>query len=62
MAKRTIGIKGTPGTTYNLDQIKAGSRLNSTAPLVAQVHEYSDGENPNPDNPAIGQIWLSKKI
>jgi hypothetical protein len=61
MPKRTVSIKGQKGKTYDLDRIAAGSRENSAAPLIAQVYEYGDGDNPNPANPAIGQIWLSKK-
>ena len=60
MAKKTINITGTQGTTYDLDKIKSDSRTNGATPLVVQIHKYAKGQNPNPENLQIGQIWLSK--
>ena len=60
--KKTINLKGTSNATYNLDEIKKDSRLNGNSPLVVQLYCYKKGENPNPSNLQIGQIWLSKMI
>ena len=62
MAKKTINITGTSNRNYDLDAISNDSRLNSNATLLVQVHKYRKGENPNPSNLQIGQIWLSKQI
>jgi len=69
MAKKTIGanIQGTPGTTYDLDEIQSDSRLNSDKSLVVQVWAYDPNSSdpvkrsPNPPNLKVGQIWLSKR-
>lgn len=60
--KKTINLKGTANATYNLDEIKEDSRLNGKSPLVVQVHYYKKGENPNPSDLQLAQIWLSKMI
>lgn len=44
----------------NTEEI-AEIRANSETELRVQVYEYSDGESPNPPNPKVGQIWISKK-
>lgn len=62
MAKQKFVIEGTENKTYNLDEITADNRENSEKPLVVQVHTYTKGQNPNPSNLKIGQIWVSKKI
>lgn len=61
MPKKTINLKGTSGTTYNLEEITKDSRTNSTKTLLVQVYQYNEGESSNPSNPAVGQMWLSKK-
>lgn len=60
--KNNLVISGTNGKTYNLDEITAENRYNSSKPLIVQVYEYKTGESPNPKDVSIGQIWLSKKI
>lgn len=60
MGKKVINITGTKGATYNIDDIKKDSRSNNETPLVVQVHTYKKGQNPNPSNLVVGQIWLSK--
>jgi len=62
MAKTTINLKGTSNSTYNLDTIKNDSRLNGDLPLIVQVHKYTKGNNPNPSNLQLGQVWLSKLV
>lgn len=62
MVKKTLNITGTSGTVYDLDAITAENRTNSTAPLVVQVFEYTAGNNPNPTNLQVGQMWMSKKV
>lgn len=69
MAK-TINLKGTSGKTYNLDEIsKAASRTDSDSSLIVQIWKWNPTlpqENPhskpNPENPVIGQMWLSKLV
>ena len=64
MAKKTLDLTGTKGKEYDLDEISKDSRVNSSRELVIQVVEYDPflDESPNPEKPAIGQIWLSKKV
>ena len=59
--KKTLNLTGQSGKTYDLDALNTESRLDASKKLVVQIHEYSEGENPNPENPSIGQIWLSVK-
>ena len=67
MAK--ITISGTAGKTYNLEEIsKKDIRTDASSPLSVQIWYYSeysvdeDHKKPNPPNPEIGQIWLSKLV
>jgi hypothetical protein len=65
MAKRSINLTGTQGKVYDLDKIAAEARDNYEKDLVVQIHTYDPtvpGQSPNPANPKVGQIWLSKKI
>lgn len=62
MAKTTIGLQGTSGRKYDIDKIEQDSRTNSNSMLLVQVHQYRSGENPNPENLKIGQIWMSQLI
>jgi hypothetical protein len=64
MAKKTLNLTGTTGTNYDLDQIQAENRMDSSKSLLVQIHEYDPtlGQSPNPSNPKLGQIWLSKKV
>jgi hypothetical protein len=64
-----LNLTGTTGVTYDLDEISAESRINVNKPLLVQVHRWNkDMPNghpnklPNPENPQIGQIWLSKNV
>lgn len=61
-SRKTLDLTGTSNKTYDLDKIEAENRTNSTQELVIHVHEYKAGENPNPDNLVLGQIWISKKV
>lgn len=58
--KKTLDITGTNGRTYDLNDISAEKRSNKDKPLVLQVYAFKAGESPNPANPEIGQIWISK--
>jgi hypothetical protein len=66
MAKKSLNLTGTSGTTYDLDNIAAENRENSSKDLIVQIHEYNPNSadptkrSPNPLKPKIGQIWLSK--
>jgi hypothetical protein len=60
--KRSLNLTGTPDKVYDLDEIQSNNRLNSDKELVIHVHEYALGENPNPSNLKIGQIWISKRV
>lgn len=62
MPKKTLNLTGSSDKTYDLDAIEEEKRTNSNKELVVQVFEYKDGESSNPDKPAVGQIWLSKKV
>ena len=62
MAKEKLQITGTQNKTYDIDELQQENRTNAEKPLVVQVYKYKKGENPNPTNPQIGQIWLSKMI
>lgn len=62
MAKKTIGITGTPGRSYDLDKIEQDNRLNGEQQLVVQVYKYKAGESPNPSDLKIGQIWISQLV
>ena len=62
MAVKTLTFTGNENKIYDLEQLSnIDTRLSTTA-LKIQIHEYADGENPNPSNTSMGQIWLSKKI
>jgi hypothetical protein len=60
--KTTLNITGTSGRTYNLDEIEADNRTNAAKPLVVQVYKYVKGQDPNPSDLTVGQIWLSKQV
>ncbi len=67
MAKVTIS--GTNGKSYNLDEItKSNTRTDGSAPLTVQIWYWNsealdvDHRNPDPPNPVIGQIWLSRLV
>jgi hypothetical protein len=68
MAKRSINLTGTEGKVYDLDKIAQEARDNYTKDLVVQIHVYDPNAPleadrlPNPANPKIGQIWLSKIV
>jgi hypothetical protein len=67
MAKRSINLKGTENKVYDLDKIAQEARNNYEKGLIVQIHEYDPNnpdtsvQSPNPANPMIGQIWLSKR-
>lgn len=60
--RKTLNLTGSSEKTYDLDKIEAENRTNSEQEMVVHVHKYKDGENPNPDNLVLGQIWISKKV
>jgi hypothetical protein len=60
--QKSIDIIGTNGRKYDLDQIASERRDNAAKPLIVQVFTYTAGSDPNPKNPQVGQIWLSKMI
>lgn len=62
MAKQKFTIEGTENKTYNLDEISNDNRENADKPLIVQVYTYTKGQNPNPKNLKIGQLWVSKRI
>lgn len=63
MPVEEIIITGKAETTYDLEELATkNTRMSSNETLLIHVHEYSEGEDPNPENPTIGQIWLSKKV
>lgn len=60
--KKNLQITGTQNRTYDLDEIEKQNRENSDLELRVQVYEYTNGELPNPTNPAVGQIRISKYV
>lgn len=68
MAKQTFGLKGTPNTNYDLDELEQDNRLNSKRSLVVQVWKYNPNslnekkKSPNPPDLQLGQIWLSRRV
>ena len=69
MAKKSIDLTGTSGKTYDLEQISSeNTRLDSSMQLLVEVWEWNpdaaneDHRKPNPPSPAVGRIWLSKKV
>ena len=60
--KKNLQITGTQNRTYDLDEIEKQNRENSDLELRVQVYEYANGESPNPTNPAVGQIRISKYV
>jgi hypothetical protein len=62
MPAKHVSVKGTSGRTYDMNALAAESRADSTKKLTIQLHEYKDGEKPNPSDLMIGQIWISRKI
>lgn len=67
---KNINLKGTAGNTYNLDELViSNTRLDSNLELLVQIWEWNpdlaetnEHHFPNPKNPKVGQIWLSKRI
>lgn len=67
---RSINLTGTSGKNYNLDKIaETNTRKSSNEELLVQIwywnpdlDENNPHSKPNPANPAIGQMWLSKLI
>ena len=60
--KKSLNLTGTSGRDYDLDEIEAQNRTNSSEELVIHVHKYKKGEDPNPARPQLGQIWISKMV
>lgn len=60
-SKKTYKIEGIAGTTVDLDQLLKDSRTNGDLPLAVRIHKYdsSKGENPDPDDIGVGDIWMS---
>lgn len=56
-----LHITGDVNETYDLEEISQNTRLDDSE-LVVHVFTYIDGQAPNPKDPKIGQIWLSKRI
>lgn len=67
---RSINITGSNGKNYNLDTISTkDTRQNSDEALLVQIWYWNPNlpegnphKYPNPEKPAIGQMWLSKLI
>ena len=67
---KSINLTGTASKTYNLDKIsEKDTRKSSDEALVVQIWywnpnlpEENPHSKPNPSNPVIGQIWMSKLI
>ena len=65
---KKLNLTGTSGKEYDLDQLsKSGTRDNTEEALVVQIWYWNPNLNnshkyPNPPNPKLGQIWLSKLI
>ena len=69
MAKKSINLTGTSGITYDLDKIATDkTRVDSSNQLLVEIWEWNpdaaneDHRKPNPPSPAVGRIWLSKKV
>lgn len=69
MPGKKLNITGTSGRTYNLDDLKRETRDDPTSSLVVQIWKWNPNlpegnkhKKPNPPNPVLGQIWLSKLI
>ena len=75
---RSINLSGTPGKKYDLDVLTSqDTRTSNKEELVVQVWywnpkgidayksdeiKFAEHRNPNPPNPELGQIWLSKLV
>ena len=67
---RSINLTGTSSKSYNLDEIASkNTRTSSNEELFVQIwywnpnlDERNPHSKPNPENPVIGQMWLSKLI
>lgn len=67
---KSINLTGTASKTYNLDKIsEKDTRQSSQEALVVQIWywnpelpEENPHSKPNPANPVIGQMWMSKLI
>lgn len=75
---KSINITGSAGKSYDLEQISTtNTRTDSSEELVVQIwywnpngidsykedtDKYESHKKPNPPEPVIGQIWLSKHV
>jgi hypothetical protein len=65
-----INLEGTAGATYDLDALSTtATRTDSSQALIVEIWYWNpdlDSTNPhskpNPNNPEIGRIWLSKLV
>lgn len=67
MPGKRINLTGTNGETYDLDQMKNEGRRSLTTDLIVEIWEWNPKlpkphNHPNPENPEIGRIWLSKFV
>lgn len=75
---RSINITGSSGKQYDLEELSTkNTRTDSSEELVVHIWywnpdgiesykedetKYSEHTKPNPPNPQLGQIWLSKLV
>ena len=65
---RNINLTGTSGKEYDLDKLSTeGTRDDSNSELIVQIWKWNpnakdDHKYPNPPDPKLGQIWLSKLV
>ena len=69
MAKTSINLSGTAGKTYDLEQLATQNiRLDSSQQLIVENWYWNpeaaieERRSPNPPNPAVGRIWLSRLV
>ena len=65
---KSINLTGTAGQSYDLDDLKKDTRTGE-GELLVQIWKWNPNlpkENPhsqpNPPNPVLGQMWLSKLV
>lgn len=74
---KSINLTGTAGKKYNLDDLQNKNTRKSADELIVQIwywnpdgidsykndeKKFQDHKKPNPPDPVIGQMWLSKLV